>query len=276
MRPLSIPAACLAPEVPSLPISFAPQQIDGRVAFLLQLHRIAAAIVAAIAIGSCCNETHAQQATVVNQTGDGPADSISVFSAEASQRFGIPAASIRAIIRAESAANLRAVSPKGAMGLMQIMPQTWSDLRRRYHLGADPYDAHDNIVAGTAYMRELYDRYGAPGFLAAYNAGPARWEAHLANDEPLPLETRDFLAQLAPIAGRGAIDDAILNVSTAHSWTDAPLFPTLATNSPNEKRATSSLQNLRATNSRSASDSMDQAPQSNGLFVVPTSAGQSQ
>jgi hypothetical protein len=232
--------------------------------------------VAAIAIGSCCNETHAQQATVVHQTGDGPAASISVFSAEASQRFGIPAPWIRAVMAAESAGNLRAVSPKGAIGLMQIMPETWADLRRRYHLGADPFDAHDNIIAGTAYLRELYDRYGAPGFLAAYNASPARWETHLTNDEPLPLETRDFLVRLAPVAGRNAIDDAVLNASSARSWTGAPLFPTLAINTSNGNRATFNLQTLNSADSRSHPDSTDHEPQSNGLFVVLTSAGRSQ
>ena len=53
------------------------------------------------------------------------------------------------------------------MGLMQIMPKTWTELRARYGLGADPYDPHDNILAGAAYIRELHDRYGSPGFLAA-------------------------------------------------------------------------------------------------------------
>ena len=53
------------------------------------------------------------------------------------------------------------------MGLMQIMPKTWIELRARYGLGADPYDPHDNILAGAAYIRQLHDRYGSPGFLAA-------------------------------------------------------------------------------------------------------------
>ena len=70
---------------------------------------------------------------------------------------------------------------KGAMGLMQIMPKTWTELRARYGLGANSYDPRDNILAGAAYIRELYDRYGAPGFLAAYNAGPGRYERHLGN-----------------------------------------------------------------------------------------------
>jgi hypothetical protein len=226
MRCLNIAAARLAPKVRSLQVSFRPPLFDEPIPHFLQPHRTAAAIVAAIVISSCCSETNAQQA-IVAQTGDGPADSISVFSAEASQRFGLPAPWIRAVIRSESAGNLHAVSPTGAMGLMQIVPQTWSDLRRRYRLGADPYDAHDNIIAGTAYLRELQDRYGSPGFLAAYNAGPVRWEEHLVSGKPLPLETQDFLVKLSRLVGRDAIGDAVLNATSAPSCTDAPLFPTL-------------------------------------------------
>ena len=85
------------------------------------------------------------------------------------------------------------------MGLMQIMPGTWKDLRARHGLGTDPYDPHDNILAGTAYIRELHDRYGAPGFLAAYNAGPGRYERHLATGRPLPDETQAYVAALAPM-----------------------------------------------------------------------------
>ena len=108
------------------------------------------------------------------------ADPITAVVAEASQRFGIPASWIRAVMQVESFGDVRALSPKGAMGLMQIMPEAWAALRSRYGLGADPFDAHDNILAGAAYLRELLDRYGSPGFLAAYNAGPARYEDHLA------------------------------------------------------------------------------------------------
>jgi soluble lytic murein transglycosylase-like protein len=75
------------------------------------------------------------------------------------------------------------------MGLMQIMPLTRSELRARYDLGVDPYDPRDNILAGAAYLRELYQRFGTPGFLAAYNAGPTRYESHLATGRSLPDET---------------------------------------------------------------------------------------
>ena len=58
---------------------------------------------------------------------------------------------------------------------MQIMPQTWAGLRSRYGVGANPFDPHDNIFAGAAYLHELHDRYGATGLLAGYNAGPGRY-----------------------------------------------------------------------------------------------------
>ena len=128
-------------------------------------------------------------------------------------------------MRAESFGDVRAISPKGAIGLMQIMPGTWAGLRQRYRLGADPYDAHDNIIAGAAYLRELHDRYGIPGFLAAYNAGPARWEDHLATGRPLPAETRAYLTRLAPIVGGSSADDTVILAAVVKSWTEASLFP---------------------------------------------------
>jgi len=85
------------------------------------------------------------------------------FVTEASGRFSVPEHWIRAVMRVESSAKQRARSSKGAMGLMQIMPKTWTELRARYGLGADPFDPRDNILAGAAYIRELYDWYGAPG-----------------------------------------------------------------------------------------------------------------
>ncbi|TIU18121.1 MAG: lytic transglycosylase domain-containing protein, partial [Mesorhizobium sp.] len=108
----------------------------------------------------------------------------------------LPPGWIRAVLCAESAGDQRATSPKGAMGLMQIVPDTWSDLRARYRLGPDPYDPHDNIIAGSAYIRELVDRYGSPGWIAAYNAGPGRYEASLQGRR-LPRETSAYVAVVA-------------------------------------------------------------------------------
>ena len=151
-------------------------------------------------------------------------DRFADYIAEAAQRFSVPASWIRAVMRAESDGNVREVSPKGAMGLMQIMPETWTELRGRYGFGADPFDAHDNILAGAAYLRELHDRYGAAGFLAAYNAGPARYEDHVATDRPLPDETRAYVALLGPTIASDQIDSAAIVTVAARSWADAPLF----------------------------------------------------
>jgi len=95
------------------------------------------------------------------------------------------------------------ISWAGAMGLMQVMPDTYDDLKGRYSLGDDPFDPHNNILAGTAYLREMYDRFGAPGFLAAYNAGPNRLDRYLTNGAALPDETVNYVASIAPFLGPG-------------------------------------------------------------------------
>ena len=123
------------------------------------------------------------------------------YIAEASQRFGVPAHWIRAVMRLESDGDDRTLSRKGTMGLMQVMPETYAELRLRYHLGDDPYEPRNNILAGTAYLRKMLDRYGPAGFLAAYNAGPNRYEDYLARGRLLPAETQDYVAALAPIIG---------------------------------------------------------------------------
>jgi hypothetical protein len=110
----------------------------------------------------------------------------SSFVAEAAQRFSIPMNWIWSVMRIESEGDAHAVSPKGAIGLMQLMPRTYIALRARHHLGADPFNPHDNILAGSAYLREMYDRYGSPGFLAAYNAGPQRYEAPISGSSVPP------------------------------------------------------------------------------------------
>ncbi|MDR6624488.1 lytic transglycosylase domain-containing protein [Caulobacter segnis] len=134
----------------------------------------------------------------------------------AAARFGLPVELIEAVIAAESAGRERAVSPAGAMGLMQLMPGTWGELRIRLGLGSDPFDPADNILAGAAYLRQLRDRYGAPGFLAAYNAGPGRYEASLAG-RPLPLETRAYVAR---ITGQPGVVGAY-----GSDWRTTGLFP---------------------------------------------------
>jgi hypothetical protein len=131
-----------------------------------------------------------------------PLDRWTPHVAEASVRFGVPAEWIRRVMRAESGgrtmlAGRPIVSPAGAMGLMQLMPGTWADMRARFGLGPDPHDPRDNILAGTAYLRLMYDRFGYPGLFAAYNAGPERYARHLATGQALPAETVAYMAAVA-------------------------------------------------------------------------------
>ncbi|TPW27782.1 lytic transglycosylase domain-containing protein [Pararhizobium mangrovi] len=157
-----------------------------------------------------------------------PADPYVAFVTEAAARFGIPERWIRVVMRAESAGDVHAVSPVGAIGLMQLMPATWAEMRARYRLGTDPFDPRDNILAGAAYLREMHDRFGSPGFLAAYNAGPARYLASRTTGRPLPLETRLYLARLAPLLGDGVPSDvrnsAVAAAPDPLAWTRSPLF----------------------------------------------------
>ncbi|WP_319797795.1 lytic transglycosylase domain-containing protein [Nitrobacter sp.] len=162
-------------------------------------------------------------------------DPYAAYIAEASQRFGIPERWIRAVLRAESAGDMRAISSAGAMGLMQIMPDTWATLRVRYQLGRNPYDPRDSIMAGAAYLRKMWDRYGnVVAMLAAYNAGPARYDEHRSTGHRLPAETRAYVAALAPILGGAAASEATPSAPPPPpDWRDAPLFIMR----PNDSRA---------------------------------------
>jgi D-alanyl-D-alanine carboxypeptidase len=131
-----------------------------------------------------------------------PDDPWGPYIRQAAARFSVPEPWIREVMRQESGGDETAVSPAGAMGLMQVIPSTYETLREQYGLGDDPFEPHDNIMAGAAYIREMYDRYGSPGFLAAYNAGPQRVDDYLATGDPLPNETVNYVASIAPrIAG---------------------------------------------------------------------------
>ena len=135
-----------------------------------------------------------------------PGDPWGPYIKEASIRFSVPEKWIREVMRQESGGRQYidgglTTSSVGAMGLMQLMPVTYAQMRDRYGLGPDPYAPHDNIMAGTAYIGEMYARYGSPGFLAAYNAGPGRLDSYLVGGTPLPHETVGYLTSIAPRLG---------------------------------------------------------------------------
>ncbi len=133
-----------------------------------------------------------------------PEDPWRPYIEEASKRFDVPERWVREVMRVESgghqfrASGVLVTSPVGAMGLMQLMPATYDEVRARYNLTDDAFDPHNNILAGTAYLREMYDAFGSPGMLAAYNGGPARLEDYLVHNRPLPAETRRYVAMIAP------------------------------------------------------------------------------
>lgn len=113
------------------------------------------------------------------------------FILSASRRYGVDSKLVRAVIRAESGFNPRAVSPKGAMGLMQIMPRT------SRHLGIDnPFDPRQNIFGGVRYLKELMGRFNNNLILAlaAYNAGPQVVEKH--KGIPPYAETKTYLKRV--------------------------------------------------------------------------------
>jgi soluble lytic murein transglycosylase-like protein len=132
-----------------------------------------------------------------------PGDPWALIVAEASERFDVPEAWIRTVIRHESGGRafvggrpLR--GPGGTIGLMQLSPDTYRVMRERYDLGPDPADPYDNVMAGTALIREMYEEFGAPLFIAAYNCG-ARCAAEIrAGTKPLPVSTRRYMAAMEP------------------------------------------------------------------------------
>jgi hypothetical protein len=132
------------------------------------------------------------------------------FITEAALRFHFPAAWIRAAMRLESggrtmlAENQPITSKAGAMGIMQLMPETWRQMRAAYGLGNNPYDPHDSVIAGTAVLKILYARYGFPAMFAAYNAGPATLDAAQAGERALPAETVAYVGGITRVLNGGS------------------------------------------------------------------------
>jgi len=220
--------------------------------------RLAAALCASAVVLSAAPSAAAAQAQDANVERAAPVDVVTrwrPYSREASQRFGVPLDWIERVMRAESGGRTHLggrpiTSRAGAMGLMQIMPATWAELRARLGLGADPHDPRDNILAGAFYLKLMYDRFGYPGLFGAYNAGPARYAVWLANGRPLPAETRAYLAQLGgasspaaspetapPRATLFAIERASPAGPAPPQGAPAGLFVTLSTRPPAEAEA---------------------------------------
>ncbi|MCS7241156.1 MAG: lytic transglycosylase domain-containing protein [Candidatus Caldatribacterium sp.] len=119
-----------------------------------------------------------------------PSSSFEEIIEECARKYGISPALVRKLIAVESGGNPKAVSPKGAVGLMQLMPETCKDLGI-----SDPFDVRQNIEGGVRYLRGLLDRFGSLELaLAAYNAGPARVKAY--GGIPPFAETQAFIRKV--------------------------------------------------------------------------------
>ena len=150
--------------------------------------------------------------------------SISQIVDEAAARFELPPLWIHAVIAAESGGDAGAVSPKGAMGLMQLMPGTWRALSSQHQLGGDPFDRRANVLAGAAYLRQLFDQFGQDGFLAAYNAGPTRYVEARAGRRQLPAETVLYVARVERSIVGARAPTITTHTPTAAPWRASSLF----------------------------------------------------
>lgn len=236
------------------------------------VRRMAFLLLSGLALAAGATDAALAQSVSAARTVAG--DPHAAFVTEASQRFGIPEHWILAVKRAESAGDVRAVSSAGALGLMQVMPDTWAALRVRYGLGRDPYDPRDNILAGAAYLREMFDRYRTiPAMLGAYNAGPGRYDEYVRTGRALPAETRAYIALLAPQLGAPSPSSApSVAPPPPPDWREAPLF---VVRSADARSATSPSENARSNDSRSsiAARAPDTAEDSNAPIVVARSDG---
>ncbi|AZO31961.1 MULTISPECIES: lytic transglycosylase domain-containing protein [unclassified Mesorhizobium] len=190
------------------------------------MDRVTLLLFGVLAIAPCaCSASTGAEPVAISQTPQ--LRNWQEFVAEASRRFRLPKAWIYAVMDAESGGNTMRdghpiTSSAGAVGLMQVMPGTYAEMRVEHGLGPDPHDPRDNILAGTAYLRAMYDRFGFPGLFAAYNAGPARYDDHLQHGKLLPRETVDYLKQLKAAGVSGDDIDKSNGKSVAPKAQNAP------------------------------------------------------
>ncbi|MET4484027.1 lytic transglycosylase domain-containing protein [Bradyrhizobium sp. F1.13.3] len=198
-----------------------------------------------------------------------PGLAYAAFVTEAPHRFAVPERWIRAVMQAESGGNAHAMSPRGALGLMQIMTATWVELSVRHDLGIDPLDPHDNIMAGAAYLREMLDRFGSEGFLAAYNAGPKRYEEHLATGRPLPDETQIYIARLAPLIGFARRNSSGSGARRFTAWQQAPVLVERSESLSPDGNSASGVRTMKSSKAapKPKAGATALVPRATGLFV---------
>ncbi|MGN6690896.1 MAG: lytic transglycosylase domain-containing protein [Sphingopyxis sp.] len=198
-----------------------------------------------------------------------PLSTCAPHAAEAATRSALPENIILRVMHVESRGRANAISPKGAMGCMQIMPATWRYLTARHRLGGDPWDPRFNMIGGALYLAELARQFGFPGAYAAYNAGPARYARHVRGHAPLPAETVAYMASLS-----GTVlprENARTVAAVPPRWQDAGLFlraePVRAATDDGARPAAASGR-AEALNAPVRTDKMAERPQRSELFPL--------
>jgi hypothetical protein len=154
------------------------------------------------------------------------------------------------------------------MGLMQIMPLTWSELRARYDLGVDPYDPRDNILAGAAYIREFYQRFAAPASLPRTMRGRHATRAIWRPVVRCQMRPRDYVAILAPMIGGKQVNGKIVAVAESLTMARSPLFVVRSARSSSDNRPGPGARPDRSSNVRPVVDLSALVPQSGNLLCT--------
>ena len=218
-------ARSVGPKQPSRPRKLPCRWTIGRAAASwLKTSAIAACTAISVLATNAAAEQHVGLAQPPH-AGSTAVDRWSGLVDDAALRTGLPAVWLRDLMHVESNGNALAVSSKGALGLMQLMPATYAALRASLALGADPFAPHNNILAGALYLRLLVDRYGWPTALAAYNAGPQRLDDLLTHGRPLPAETLAYLSRFRSAGFSSPVGARTIAIGrTTPEPASAPLF----------------------------------------------------
>jgi hypothetical protein len=232
-------------------------------------HGFAFAVTMLVSVTALATISHSQAraseiAKCARDSIQASAEFVASATDEASRRFHIPPQWIRTVMRAESYGDACAVSGKGAIGLMQIMPATYEELRLKHALGPDPFNPGDNLLAGAAYLSEMFERYGEGGFLAAYNAGPQRYEQYL-HGRPLPTETINYVSGLASKLGLERLSPAQVS-----GWADvdpASIFVDLAEPRPSGEVAKDDISDGESNRRKAVSHPLFPAQRVDNIFA---------
>jgi Transglycosylase SLT domain len=156
------------------------------------------------------------------------------------------------------------------------MPGTWVELSARHRFGLDPFDPHDNILAGAAYLKEMYDRFGSEGFLAAYHAGPLRYQQHLTTRRPLPPDTLAYITVLTPMLTSEQRGRDVPRAGSVIPWRQSPLFIERVDATLTDDRSAPQVQRIFKSTAQLIPGSSKLSLPPADLFVRPLREGQLQ